>query len=85
MGLLNEPNRLEHICDIIQSANLRFEGFVIDRLIVGDLASGLLKRDHSLPPHEEVDKLLAEISKGFDLLVFGLSFALLAHGAVFVI
>lgn len=54
---------MEHVRDIVEAPDLGLEGFVVDALVVSDLASGLFQRDYWLPPDEEVDKLLAKVAQ----------------------
>lgn len=79
MCLLNQPNTLQNISYVIESAYFGLQRFIIDDFIVGNLASGFLQWDYIFPTHEQVDKLLAEVTQRFHFFVFGLAFALLAH------
>jgi hypothetical protein len=83
--LLNEPDRLEHICNVVKTTNFGLQGLVINDLIVGYLTSGLFKRDNFFPSNEKVNELLTKVAKRLDFLVLWLSLALQAHETVLVI
>ena len=85
MCFLYKANGLEHVRNVVEPANFGLESLFIDSLIISYLTCGLLERYHLLPPNKQVDELLAEVAERFDLLVFGLPLALLAHEAIFLI
>ena len=61
LGLSDQSNALKDVGDVIQSADLGFQGLIVNLLIIRDLSGRLLKRNHAFPGDKKNDELLAEV------------------------
>ena len=52
LGLVNQADRLEHVGDVVKSANLGLQELLVENFAIGDLLGSLLERQHILPCHE---------------------------------
>lgn len=83
VSFLDEADWLKDICDVVESPDFSFQGFVVHLFIVSNVASGFFQRDDWLPPDKEMNELLAEVAQRLNLLVLRLSLPLLTHQTVF--
>ena len=71
LGLVNQADRLEHVGDVVESADFGLQELLVEHFAIGDLLGGLLERQHILPCHEQTDELLAKVAERLDFFVLG--------------
>ena len=71
---MDKADRLQHVGNVIQSANLSLEQLLVEHFAVRNLFGGLLETEHILPSHKQFDELLAKVAQRLDFLVLGLLF-----------
>ena len=71
LGLVDQADRLEHVGDVVKSANFGLQELLVENFAIGDLLGSLLERQHILPCHEQTDELLAKVAERLDLFVLG--------------
>ena len=69
---MDEANRLQHVGNVIQSADLGLEELLVEDFAVRNLLGRFLEAKHVFPGHEQLDELLAEVAQRFNFLVLGL-------------
>ena len=69
LRLVNEADWLQHVGDIVESANLGLEKLFVEDFTVRYLLCCLLKRENVLPGDEKAYKLLTKIAKRLDFLI----------------
>ena len=71
LGLVDQADRLEHVGDVVKSANFGLQELFVENFAIRDLLGSFLERQHILPCHEQTDELLAKVAKRLNFFVLG--------------